>query len=135
MKKGNKKKDIVIVFSLLISFAIVLLFAFTHLVLSNNKNSSSPDKELLGEEREKVTNEIIGIVEDYISDKKLIKNYLDQKNEKTLTIKEIKENLNLDVSKFEKKEYGCNNEFTTIDFNEDYSKHVISITCSILFKK
>ena len=50
-------------------------------------------------------------------------------------MQEIKEELNIDISEFEKLEYKCNNNFTTIDYNEDYSEHVISLTCEALFKK
>ena len=129
MKK--KKKIILLIIFSVIGIALISVSIF----LTIPKELSSPVKELLGEERTEISNEIISIVEEYVSDKNLIKDYLDSKEQKRITVKEIKEDLKIDVSKFEKKEYGCSDEYTTIDFNDDYSDHVISITCSILFKK
>lgn len=136
MEKNKKKKiiSIVIIAVVVIAISMVLvIFVNKHpKELTNNLSNG----ELLGEERVKVQEEIIGIINKYIDENmQSIKEYLNAKNERTISMEELEKELKVDINKFKKLKYGCDSKFTTIDFNVDYSEHVITITCKALYKK
>ena len=134
MKKIKYKKWTIIICILATISITIFLLSRSNQELTNNL-TKPVNKERLGLEREKAQEEIIAIIEKSISNKTLIDKYLNQKNNRRITMKELKEELKINISEFEHSKYDCNNEYTTIDYNEDYSQHVISITCNSLLKK
>ncbi len=134
--KKNKIKILIVIIMLAIGVSLIV----TGVVFNSKKEEPAPAEEepageLLGEERLEVTDEIIGVIEKYLVDDTKIKEYLNDKGERKITIKELKDNVKTDITEFEKLKYGCDSELTMIDFSDDYSKHTISLTCDALLKK
>ena len=134
--KKNKIKIIIVIVMLALGVSLIV----TGVVFNSKKEEPTPiennlDGELLGEERVKVQDEIVEVIEKYLADDTKIREYLDEKGERKITLKELKDNVKTDISAFEKLKYGCDSELTMIDFSEDYSKHTISLTCDALLKK
>ena len=132
----NNPKTIIAILTFIIGIALISIGLITKIL---NKPTLEPEKtsdsELLGGDRVKVQDEIIKIIEKYLTDETKIKEYLDKKATKSISIRELNEELNIDISEFLNLKYNCNPDFTIIDFNEDYSTHLINITCDALLKK
>ena len=134
--KKNKIKIIIVIVMLALGITLIV----TGIVFNDKKKEPTPTEnntngELLGEARVRVQDEIVGVIEKYLADDTKIRKYLDEKGERKITLKELKDNVKTDISEFEKLKYGCDSELTMIDFSEDYSKHTISLTCDALLKK
>ena len=134
MKQKLPKTKLILIIVVFILGIIFIILGFTLNSSNKNSNSTKPNQELLGEERLDMEEEIINIIEKYLNNE-AIKTYLEKKGNKRISMEEIKEELKIDISEFEQSKYGCNNAFTIIDFNDDYSDHTISLTCDILLKK
>ena len=135
----NKKTKIILVS---IIFVIGISLIIIGVVLSGKqKEETSPNQqspgteELLGEERSKVQKEIIDTVESCLTEETKIKEYLEKKGFRSITMQELKDELKIDISAFENLKYGCDNNLTEIDYNEGYTEHLITLTCEALFKK
>ncbi len=127
----TKKKMFIVIFILTLG----LLFLIFGIILNNNhtfENDLEEKKELLGEDRIIAEDNIIEVINKYLDNSK-IKEYLTSKNQKKISIKELKENLKVDISEFEKLKYGCNSELTTINYNSDYTDYNITLTCDVFF--
>ena len=117
----------------LIVFGIVLnSYQNNNTLVQDNNNS---DDLPLGAERTKIQNEILEIVENCLKEQTKIEEYLNMKNTRRITMQDLKEEVKIDISKFEELNYGCNNDLTTISYEDDFSTHSITLTCDILLKK
>ena len=127
MKIAKTNKKIILLFFLIGLSLVVLGIVLSHKYLPK-KVVDEPVKDLRGEDRIIAQDDIKEVIEKYISNYK-IKEYLSSKNETKITIKDLKEKLNIDISEFEKLKYGCDSEYTTIDFNLDYSNYTFTLKC------
>ncbi len=134
--KGKRKikSDIILMTIVIVAIVLVVIVGKTKKELTNNA-SPNEIKQLLGEERVEAKEEVLKVIEKYISNIDLIKNYLEEQNERKITIKELKEKVGMNISEFEKLKYGCMPEYTQIDFSEDFDKHTISLTCQSFLLK
>ncbi len=132
----KKKKIIIAILILILGASLLLVGIFFKTQASNpSNNPKEPTDNLLGEDRRLAQKEVVSIIEKYITNNSEIKNYLDKKGDKRITLKELKEELKIDISEFENSKYECIPEYTIIDFSEDYSDYTISLTCEALLKK
>ena len=138
----NMKKKLLI--TIVVVIVIIISIIGIYLSISKNRTKESNDydydygnddgnsiiakSQILGEERLEKEKEVYNIIDKYIENYK-VKNYIETNNLKSLTLKDLKEKLNMNITEFENLEYKCDSESTIIDFSHGVNNYSISLYC------
>ena len=135
IKKFNKKIILIILIFLIIiilgtTLGIVYIkFHNNEKIIETEIDTEQLATELLGEQRLKEQQKIYEIVDKYIKDNDKVKDYVINNNITCLSIKDLQEIMEIDITEFKESKYKCNSEYTTIDFTEGFENYKILLSC------
>ena len=132
IKKNNKKIILIILITIILGTTLGVLYIKLHnneKIKGTDINTEQLATELLGEKRLKEQQKMYEIIDKYIKDNSKLKDYVINNNITSLSIKNLKDIIKIDISEFENSKYKCNSEYTTIDFTAGFENYTISLSC------
>ena len=124
--KENKETLIKLIFIIVLSVVLLVLIL---VILHNIKI-----KDNLGNRVEQ-ENHVSEVVDDIMKNKDKVVEYLKSNNLKKITIYDLKDKLNINISKFSKLSYNCKSETSYIEFNDDYSDYTTVLDCEEFYEE